>query len=51
MYYLNLCVSENLDVRTLREKIKSNEYERLPKETKNKLAEKEKTNVVDFVKN
>ena len=25
MYYLNLCVSENLDVRTLREKIKSNE--------------------------
>ena len=51
MYYLNLCVSENLDVRTLREKIKSNEYERLPEETKNKLAEKEKTNVVDFVKN
>ena len=51
MYYLNLCVSENLDVRTLREKIKNKEYERLPKETKNKLAEKEKTNVVDFVKN
>ena len=33
------------------EKIKSNEYERLPEFTKNKLLNQDKQNVVDFVKN
>ena len=50
-YYVNVCIIENLDVRGLREKIKSKEYERLPNETKNKLINKEKTNIIDYVKN
>ena len=41
----------NLSVRQLRERIKSNEYERLPEFTKNKLLNQDKQNVVDFVKN
>ena len=35
MYYVNQCESCNLDVRELRNKIKSNEYERLPADAKN----------------
>ncbi|MBQ8892762.1 MAG: DUF1016 family protein [Bacilli bacterium] len=31
--------------------IKLNEYERLPDETKNKLIKKEKSDIIDFVKN
>ena len=31
--------------------IKSKEYERLPENTKNKLINKEQSNIVDFVKN
>ena len=50
-YYIVLTIENNLSKRELEERIKSNEYERLPKETKNKLTEKEKTSVVDFVKN
>jgi len=51
LYYLNLCISENIDVRSLREKIKSKEYERLPQSTKYKLISKEETAIIDFVKN
>lgn len=40
-----------MSVRQLRERIKSNEYERLSEETKLKLITKEEKNVVDFVKN
>ena len=36
-YYLELTKINNLSVRQLRDKIKSNEYERLPDETKKKL--------------
>lgn len=50
-YYINVTDKQNLSVRQLREKIKSNEYERLPEETRNKLIKKEKSNVIDFVKN
>ncbi len=50
-YYINLSVSQNLSVRQLRERIKSNEYERLDEETKNKLVNNEIENVTDFVKN
>lgn len=50
LYYLNICISQNLSRNDLRKRIKSNEYERLPKKTKNKLIEKEKTNIVDFIK-
>ena len=35
----------------IREKIKLNEYERLPDSTKNKLINKEESKIIDFVKN
>ena len=50
-YYINICESQNLSVRQLRERIKSKEYERLPESTKNKLIVKEDTNIKDFIKN
>ena len=51
LYYLNVCISENIDVRTLREKIKLKEYERLPEDTKYKLINKEEASIVDYIKN
>ena len=51
LYYLNVCIRENIDVRTLRKKIKSNEYDRLPEATKYKLTNKEEFNISDYVKN
>ena len=50
-YYIMISEKQNLSVRQLREKIKSNEYKRLPEDTKNKLISKEKSTVIDFVKN
>ena len=50
-YYVKIVELNNLSVRQLREKIKSNEYERLPESTKNKLINQKESNVVDFVKN
>ena len=41
----------NLSRNKLREKIKNNEYERLPEETKIKLVNKDESNVQDFIKN
>ena len=35
----------------LRERIKFNEYERLPESTKNKSVEQKESNIVDFIKN
>ena len=49
-YYINISENQNLSIRQLREKIKFNEYERLPEDTKNKLIGKEESNIVDFVK-
>ena len=49
-YYINICETQNLSVRELRQRIKSNEYERLPKETKNKLIINKETNIKDFIK-
>ena len=51
LYYLELCITQNLDVRSLRDRIKSKEYERLPEETKLKLLSKDKSKLVDFIKN
>ena len=51
IYYLNICVIQSLSKRSLEEKIKHKEYERLPEETKNKLIKKEKSEIKDFVKN
>ncbi len=49
-YYINQVIKRNLSKRELEAIIKSNEYERLPEYTKDKLIKKEKSNVVDFVK-
>ena len=51
LYYFNMCINQRIDVRSLREKIKSKEYKRLPIETKNKLITKEKIEVKDLVPN
>ena len=50
-YYIELVKNNNLSVRQLRERIKSNEYERLPKSTKNKSVEQKESDIVDFIKN
>ena len=46
-YYIKLIEDHNLSVRQLRQKIKNEEYERLPKETKLKLANSKEENIVD----
>lgn len=50
-YYANLCINHNINVRNLRERIKTKEYQRLPKDTINKFNNKDKSKVEDFVKN
>ena len=50
-YYIKISEEQNLSVRELRKKIKSNEYERLDESTKEKLKEKEELKVPDLVKN
>ena len=51
IYYLNISIEQNLSRNNLRYKIKAKEYERLDESTKNKLINKEESNVIDFVKN
>ena len=50
-YYIDIAVKQSLSYRQLRERIKSNEYERLPSDTKNKLINKEEPDISDFIKN
>lgn len=50
-YFVMITASQNLSVRQLRERIKSKEYDRLDKNTKSKLINTEKHNVIDLVKN
>ena len=50
LYYLNISISENMDVRTLREKIKSKEYERLPEDTKYKINNQREFNISNYIK-
>ncbi len=50
-YYINQCIINNLSRNELRKRIKSNEYERLPEETKTKLIKKEEIKIEDFIKN
>ena len=50
-YYVNQCEVYNLDVRQLRNKIKSNEYERMPADARNKLKSRDDIRIIDFVKN
>ena len=50
-YYINLCETNVISVRQLREKIKSKEYERLSESTKEKLISNEQPLLPDLVKN
>ena len=49
-YYINQVITRNLSKRQLQEIIKSNEYERLPNKTKEKLINNEKDEIQDFIK-
>ena len=51
IYYVNQCEMNNIDVRGLRSKIKSKEYERLPEDTKTKFIIQDKIQIKDFVLN
>lgn len=50
-YYIKIGIDNNLSVRELTKRIKSNEYERLDESTKLKLINKEEVKVDDFIKN
>ncbi len=50
-YYIKISINQNLSVRDLRKRIKSNEYERLPIETRNKIVKKEDNKIIDLIKN
>ena len=50
-YYIKIIEEQNISIRQLRSRIKSNEYERLPETTKNKIINRDKSSIVDFVKN
>ena len=50
-YYIQVVINKHLSVRELEFKIKTNEYERLPECTKNKLITKDSFKVKDFVPN
>ena len=50
-YYIRIAEEQNLSTRQLKVRIKSNEYERLPEDTKNKLINNnEELNITDLVK-
>lgn len=51
MFYINLCIKHNLTKRQLRERIKSQEYERLSESAKEKLISNEQPLLPDLVKN
>ena len=51
MYYINIAINNNLSKRELRERIKFNEYERLPNEAKNKFISSENLEVKDLIPN
>ena len=50
-YYIVITEKQNLSIRQLRERIKSNEYERLPETTKRKVITKDEIKAIDLVKN
>ena len=51
LYYINLTITNSLGYRELSTRIKNNEYERLPIETKNKLSNSENFEIKDLVPN
>ena len=50
-YYIYIITNNHISVRELEQKIKSKEYERLPEKTKEKLVNREESNIIYFVKN
>ena len=50
-YYIQIIISKHISVRELEFKIKSNEYERLPIETRNKLINKDNVEIKELVPN
>ena len=50
-YYINISINQNLSVRELEKRIKSNEYERLPDDTKLKLQNNNDIELKDIIKN
>ena len=50
-YYIDVSIRQNLSYRELRQKIKTQEYERLDEKTKLKLINEENNEVIDFIKN
>ena len=50
-YYIQVIISKKISVRELEFKIKSNEYERLPIETKNKMINEDRLEIKDLVPN
>ena len=49
-YYIKITETNSLSVRQLRDKVRNNEYSRLPEDTKYKLINKEEVGIVDFIK-
>ena len=50
-YNLNITINQNIDVRSVRHKIRNKEYEKLDEETKNKLSiENKDINIQNFIK-
>jgi len=50
-YYIKIVEEQNLTIRQLRERIKLNEYERLPNNIKESILKKEESKIIDYVKN
>jgi predicted nuclease of restriction endonuclease-like (RecB) superfamily len=50
-YYINISINKNLSKRDLRNRIKNKEYERLPKNTKDKLINHDSVGIRDLIPN
>ena len=50
-YYIELTINKKLSVRQLRERIRSNEYERLPESIKNSIINIDNSGIMDYIKN
>lgn len=51
IFYINICIKQNLSKRDLINRIKNNEYERLPIEMRDNLKVTKEHKVPDFIKN
>ena len=51
LYYIDIVEKQNLSVRQLRERIKNNDFERLPEKTKSKIKNNKRQSINDLIKN